>query len=79
MTMSDEERQRLRQVEAAAEELANTLDFQQQAIEAVQLEIKNDMDKRFRRIGNLFDTLIGDIREDRKAIRAIEQRLENED
>jgi hypothetical protein len=77
MTMSDEERQRLRQVERATEELADALDFQQQALEATRAEILSEMEGGIRRIGALFEILVEDIREDRKALRKIEERLDN--
>lgn len=78
MTMSEEERQRLRQVERATEELADSMDYQQQALEATRTEILSEMDAGFRKIGALFEILVEDIREDRKAIRRIEERLDNE-
>lgn len=75
MTMNEDERQRLRQLERATEELADSLDFLQQAMATGRQELERKLDEGFKEINQSLQILIDQSKVQGKAIQDIQDAL----
>lgn len=75
MTMNEDERQRLRQLEQATEELADALDFLQQSVEMGRQELDRKLDDGFAEINQSLQILIDQGKAQDRAIQELRERL----